>query len=252
MKLRLDELLLLRNFAQDREKARALIGAGEVYVNETRIDKVGYLCDLTAEIRLKEHIPYVSRGGFKLEKGLQYFEIDPTDLVCLDVGASTGGFTDCLLQHGARKVYALDVAYGQLDWKIRQHPAVVVMERFNARQITPDLLAEPIDLAVMDASFISITKLIPPLIPLFNNRFALIALIKPQFELGRSKVSKGGVIKDTDLHEEAIRIVTDFAQSLGLFSQGTIASPILGPKGNKEFLIYLSRKKKPDTVDSSY
>jgi 23S rRNA (cytidine1920-2'-O)/16S rRNA (cytidine1409-2'-O)-methyltransferase len=239
LKLRLDELLLQRNLAHDMENARALIGAGEVFVNETRTDKAGHLCDPAALIRLKERSPYVSRGGLKLEKGLEYFKINPAGMVCLDVGASTGGFTDCLLQHGARKIYAIDVAYGQLDWKIRQNPSVVVIERFNARQITPGLIAEPIDLAVMDASFISITKLIPPLIPLFRERFALLALIKPQFELARSKVGKGGVVTDASLHDEAIHGVKVFAQSLGLQALGTVVSPILGPKGNKEFLVYL-------------
>lgn len=239
MKLRLDELLFLRNLAQDREKARALIGAGEVIVNESRIDKAGYLCSSDATIRLKAHCLYVSRGGLKLEKGLEYFEIDPSGKVCLDVGASTGGFTDCLLQHGAQKIYAVDVAYGQLDWKIRQNPAVVVLERCNARQLSFDLFSAPLDFAVMDASFISITKLIPPLLPLFQNTFSLLALIKPQFELPRHKVGKGGVIQDSELHEEAITSVTEFAHTLGLHSQGTVVSPILGPKGNKEFLIHL-------------
>ena len=239
MKIRLDELLLQRNLVQDRGKARALIGAGEVLVNECRIDKAGCLCDVTATIRIKEHCPYVSRGGLKLEKGLEYFGIDPAGKVCLDVGASTGGFTDCLLQHGARKVYAVDVAYGQLDWKIRQNAAVVVLERCNARQLTPAFFAEPLDLAVMDASFISITKLIPPLLPLFGQKFALLALIKPQFELPREKVPKGGVVVQEELHEEAIRRVSEFARLCGLHSSGTVASPLLGPKGNREFLIYL-------------
>lgn len=239
VKLRLDELLLLRNLVQDREKARALIGAGEVLVNEIRIDKAGQLCAPDVVIRLKTHCPYVSRGGLKLEKGLQYFQINPSGKVCLDVGVSTGGFTDCLLQHGARKVYAVDVAYGQLDWKIRQNPAVVVMERCNARQLHIDLFPTPLDLAVMDASFISITKIIPALLPLFDKTFTLIALIKPQFELPRNKVGKGGVIHDPGLHEEAIGSVLEFAQTLGLRSLGTVASPILGPKGNKEFLTLL-------------
>lgn len=240
MKIRLDELLLQRNLVQDRGKARALIGAGEVLVNEHRVDKAGCLCDVTATIRIKEHCPYVSRGGLKLEKGLEHFGIDPAGKVCLDVGASTGGFTDCLLQHGARKVYAVDVAYGQLDWKIRQNVAVVVLERCNARQLTSAFFAEPLDLAVMDASFISITKLIPPLLPLFGHQaFALLALIKPQFELPREKVPKGGVVVQEELHEEAIRRVSEFALLCGLRSSGTVASPILGPKGNREFLIYL-------------
>ncbi len=239
MKLRLDELLLLKNLVQDREKARALIGAGEVFVDERKIDKSGHLCRIDSAIRLKTNCLYVSRGGLKLEKGLEYFKIDPSGQVCLDVGASTGGFTDCLLQHGAEKVYAVDVAYGQLDWKIRQNPAVVVLERCNARKLRIDLFNSPLDLAVMDTSFISITKIVPTLIPLFQDTFTLLALIKPQFELPRHKVGKGGVIRDSRLHEEAIEGVVDFAHSLGLRSLGTVASPILGPKGNKEFLILL-------------
>jgi 23S rRNA (cytidine1920-2'-O)/16S rRNA (cytidine1409-2'-O)-methyltransferase len=238
LKIRLDQLLLQRGLVQDQEKARALIGAGEVLVNETRIDKAGYLCSDSATIRIKPHCPYVSRGGLKLEKGLEHFKIEPHDKICLDVGASSGGFTDCLLQHGAKKVYAVDVAYGQLDWKIRQNPAVVVFERCNARQLTAALFAEPLDLAVMDASFISITKLIPPLLPLFHS-FALLALIKPQFELPREKVPRGGVVLHEELHEEAIFRVVEFARQSGLKSSGTVASPLLGPKGNREFLIYL-------------
>ena len=239
MKLRLDELLLLNKLVQDMDNARALIGAGEVFVNERRIDKAGFLCNVNDILRLKEHCPYVSRGGLKLEKGLQHFNIDTYGKVCMDVGASTGGFTDCLLKHGARKIYAIDVAYGQLDWKLRQNPAVEVMERCNFRLIKPEVLSELIDFAVMDASFISITKLIPPLIPLFRARFSLLALVKPQFELPRHKVAKGGVVVDAALHAEAIRGVTDFALSLGLLSQGTVLSPLLGAKGNKEFLIHL-------------
>lgn len=238
MKIRLDQLLLQKNLVENQEKARALIGAGEVLVNEIRVDKAGYLCDDSSTIRIKTHCPYVSRGGLKLEKGLEYFKIELHGKVCLDVGASSGGFTDCLLQHGAKKVYAVDVAYGQLNWKIRQNPAVVVLERCNARQLTSDFFAEPLDLAVMDASFISITKLIPPLLPLFRS-FALLALIKPQFELPREKVPHGGVVLHEELHEEAIMRVVEFARQSGLKSLGTVASPLLGPKGNREFLIYL-------------
>ncbi len=239
MKLRLDELLLLRNLVQDRGKARALIGAGEVFVDERRIDKCGHLCSTDSAIRLKKHCRYVSRGGLKLEKGLEFFKIDPTGKVCLDVGASSGGFTDCLLQHGAKTVYAVDVAYGQLDWKIRQNPAVVVFERCNARQLSIDLFTAPLDLAVMDASFISITKLIPPLVPLFQGTFTLLALIKPQFELPRCMVGAGGIVRDRELQDEAIKGVVNFAHALGIRSLGTVASPILGPKGNQEFLILL-------------
>lgn len=239
MKIRLDALLLERKLVQELDKAKALIGAGEVLVNERVVDKVGFLCDTAAVIRIRAHCPYVSRGGLKLAKGLDHFGIDPSGRTCIDIGASSGGFTDCLLQRGARRVYAVDVAYGQLDWKIRQDPRVVVLERCNARQLTPAQLPEPIDLAVMDVSFISITKIIPALLPLFSRPFALLALIKPQFELPREKIPRGGVVHHAELHQEAIDRVTTFASSVGLITEGCVPSPILGPKGNKEFLVYL-------------
>lgn len=239
MKIRLDALLLARNLVQHIDKARALIGAGEVLVNERVVDKAGSLCTPEAEVRIRPHCPYVSRGGLKLAAGLSHFAIDPSGLTCLDIGASSGGFTDCLLQHGAGKVYAVDVAYGQLDWKIRQDPRVVVVERCNARQLTPAQIPEPIDLAVMDVSFISINRIIPALLPLFTGRFALLALIKPQFELPKEDIPRGGVVLLETLHQKAIDLVTDYALGLGLITAGTVPSPVLGPKGNKEFLIYL-------------
>lgn len=239
MTIRLDALLLERNLVQQIDKARALIGAGEVLVDERVVDKVGHLCASDAEVRIRSHCPYVSRGGLKLAAGLDHFKIDPRGLTCIDIGASSGGFTDCLLQHGAGKVYAIDVAYGQLDWKIRQDPRVIVLERCNARQLTPRQIPEPIDLAVMDVSFISITKIIPALLPLFTRPFALLALIKPQFELPKEDIPRGGVVLLETLHHKAIDRVTDHALSLGLTTAGTIPSPILGPKGNQEFLIYL-------------
>jgi 23S rRNA (cytidine1920-2'-O)/16S rRNA (cytidine1409-2'-O)-methyltransferase len=239
VKIRLDALLLERNLVQQKDKARALIGAGEVLVNERVVDKVGFLCDPGAAVRIRTHCPYVSRGGLKLAAGLHHFRIDPSGLTCIDIGASSGGFTDCLIQHGAGKVYAVDVAYGQLDWKIRQDPRVVVLERCNARQLTPAQIPESIDLAVMDVSFISITKIIPALLPLFTGPFALLALIKPQFELPKEDIPHGGVVLLAELHQKAIDLVTAYALGLRLKTEGTVPSPVLGPKGNKEFLIYL-------------
>ena len=239
MKVRLDQLLCSLNLAPSLENAQALIGAGQVYVNDQIADKSGFLYSPTADVRLKERCPYVSRGGLKLAKGLSHFHLHPDNWTCIDIGASTGGFTDCLLQHNVGKVYALDVAYGQLSWKIRQNPKVVVFERFNGRKLTiDDISPDLIDLAVMDVSFISITTLLPPLLPLFKEKIRVLALIKPQFELAKEEVGIGGVVSDPALHEKAIRKIELFVAHLGLVSLGTIASPVLGPKGNREFLIF--------------
>ncbi len=240
MKIRLDELLLHLKLADSLAKAQALIGAGEVYVNDLQSDKAGVRYNSDVRIRLKKRIPYVSRGGMKLKGGLDYFAIDPTGMVCVDVGASSGGFSDCLLQHGAARMYAVDVAYGQLDWKLRKNPNVIVIERFNARNLTKKQIPEPIDLAVIDASFISLTKLIPPLLPLFRKNASILALIKPQFEIAKEKIGNGGVVRKDELHEEVINSVIAFAKSLHLLVRGVTESPIKGPKGNKEFLIYLT------------
>jgi 23S rRNA (cytidine1920-2'-O)/16S rRNA (cytidine1409-2'-O)-methyltransferase len=239
LKLRLDELLLLRKITDDLATARALIGAGKVFVNDRVSDKAGDLVDSEAHIRTKASCPYVSRGGLKLQEALTHFSLDVSGMVCIDVGASTGGFTDCLLQNGARRVYAVDVAYGQLDWKLRQDPRVVVIERFNARKLTSAHIDERLDLAVVDASFISLTKLIPPLLPLFRENVAFIALIKPQFELPREKIGLGGIVRETLLHEEALHTIRSFALQNHLVVEDIVTSPILGQKGNKEFLIYL-------------
>jgi 23S rRNA (cytidine1920-2'-O)/16S rRNA (cytidine1409-2'-O)-methyltransferase len=218
-----------------------MIYAGEVFVEEKVADKPGIKCSSTATIRLKEKCRYVSRGGLKLEKALEYFGLSAADQICLDVGASTGGFTDCLLQHKARKVHAVDVAYGQLAWKIRQDPRVMVLERFNARNITAkDINGDPIDLAVMDVSFISLTTLLEPIVKLFARDVAIIALIKPQFELARDDVGPGGVVGEQFLHQKAIQKIESYVLSAGLISRGTVPSPILGPKGNREFLIYIT------------
>lgn len=246
-KLRLDKLLLQRNLVESRQKAQGLIVAGLVWVDGQRCDKAGSQVkdDCLIEIKGKE-CPFVSRGGLKLAKGLPFFNIDPDGLVCADIGASTGGFTDCLLQNGAAKVFAVDVGYGQLDWRLRQDPKVVVMERTNARYLTPDDIGEAIDLAVIDAAFISLKILLPPLLPLFRNQASILALIKPQFEVGRDKIGKGGVVRDPALHQEVVDDILAFIETIGLVSQGVTDSPILGPKGNKEFLIHMvGRQNQP-------
>ena len=246
MKIRLDKLLFEKKLAPTRQKAQALIGAGQVLVNNRLADKAGAMVEDSCIIEIKESCPFVSRGGYKLEAGLQFFDINPAGLICLDVGASTGGFTDCLLQHGALKVYSVDVGYGQLAWELRQNPLIVVMERTNARYLTKEDFAEPIDLAVIDASFISLKLLIPPLLPFFRENISILALIKPQFEVGRGKVGKGGVVRDPALHQEVIDEIIDFCTTLELKSCGVTPSPILGPKGNKEFLVHLISHSSPE------
>ena len=239
MKIRLDILLLEKDLAPTRQKAQALITAGQVLVNGKLADKAGTMVDDSVTVEIKESCPYVSRGGYKLEAGLEFFNIKPAGFVCLDIGASTGGFSDCLLKNGAAKVYAVDVGYGQLAWELRHDPRIVVMERTNARYLAPENLGEVIDFAVIDASFISLKLLIPPLLTLFRNRISILALIKPQFEVGRGKVGKGGVVRDPALHRAVIDEIGSFCKTLGLESRGVIPSPILGPKGNREFLIHL-------------
>ncbi len=239
MKIRLDKLLLEKNLAPTRQKAQALIAAGQVLVNNRLADKAGTMVEDSVTVEVKVSCPYVSRGGYKLEAGLDFFSINPAGLVCLDIGASTGGFTDCLLKNGAAKVYAVDVGYGQLAWELRQDPRVVVMERTNARYLTSENFEDMLDFAVMDAAFISLKLLIPPLLPLFRKQISILALIKPQFEVGRGKIGKGGVVRDTALHQEVIEDIIVFCKTLGLQNRGVTPSPILGPKGNKEFLIHL-------------
>ena len=218
-----------------------MIYAGEVFIDDQISDKPGRLYPTEALIRLKEKCRYVSRGGLKLEQALCHFHVFPSDQVCIDIGASTGGFTDCLLQHNAKRVHAVDVAYGQLAWKIRQDPRVVILERFNARNITSkDINGELIDLAVMDVSFISLTTLLPVVAKLFAQNVAIIALIKPQFELARDEIGPGGVVSESSLHEKAIEKIESSVEQFGLISRGIVPSPILGPKGNREFLIYIT------------
>lgn len=241
-KERLDKLLLDRGLAPSRERARGFIMAGQVVVNDHVVDKAGQQVAVDADIRLKgDVLPYVSRGGLKLQKALDEFGIDVAGLVVIDVGASTGGFTDCLLQRGAAKVYAVDVGYGQLAWKLRQDHRVVNMEKTNIRYLTMDKLAELPDFAVIDASFISLDKVLPATIGLLKEEGELVALIKPQFEVGRGEVGKGGVVRDPAKHRHVISGVQTLAESLSLEVRGVTESPILGPKGNREFLMYLRK-----------
>lgn len=241
MKIRLDQYLVDTCRAPDMVTARALIGAGEVYVDEKVVDKVGTLINHSAFVRVKERCRYASRGGLKLAKALLDFNIDVTDYICLDIGASTGGFTDCLLQNGAQKVYAIDVAYGQLAWKLRQDPRVVPIERFNARNLNLGVIDyDIVDFAAMDVSFISLTKVLPAVISTFKRHVNIISLIKPQFELPRDDISPGGVVTDNLLHEKAIAKIEHFLQQVNCCSGGVIKSPLLGPKGNTEFLIHIT------------
>ena len=233
-------MLVEKGYAKSRQRARALIMAGKVLVNDRPMDKPGSNVHRTDIITLKgEDIPYVSRGGLKLEAALDSYRFNPSGLRCLDVGASTGGFTDCLLQRGATIVYAMDVGYGQLAWKLRQDPRVIVIERTNIRHAKKELIPDLIDLAVIDVSFISLKLVIPEVKKYLGGAGRIIALIKPQFEVGREHVGKGGVVRDSRLHHSAINHLTDYFTKAGYQTGPIIPSPIKGPKGNKEFFISL-------------
>ena len=230
-----------KQLVRSRERAKAMIMAGKVLVNELPVDKAGTLVDESAHIQIRgDDIPFVSRGGIKLERALQDFGLDVLGMICLDVGASTGGFTDCLLMHGAQKVFAVDVGYGQLAWKLRQDTRVSVIERTNIRNMKPDTLPCPVDLATIDVSFISLKIVVPSVAGFLKKGGKILALIKPQFEVGRKKVGKGGVVKDSELHREVIEHLTEFFENSGFVSSGIYPSPILGPKGNREFFILLT------------
>jgi 23S rRNA (cytidine1920-2'-O)/16S rRNA (cytidine1409-2'-O)-methyltransferase len=241
---RADRLLVARDLAESRTRAQALILAGVVFCGEARVDKAGQMLaeDGPLEVRGRDH-PWVSRGGLKLVQGLDEFAIDPTNLTCLDVGASTGGFTDVLLSRGAARVYAVDVGHGQLAWKLRNDPRVVVLERTNARHLTSAEVPEPVGLIVCDASFIGLETLLPATLALAAPGARLIALIKPQFEVGKGQVGKGGVVRDPDLHAQVCaRIEAWLGAREGWRVLGLTESPILGPEGNKEFLIAAARE----------
>jgi 23S rRNA (cytidine1920-2'-O)/16S rRNA (cytidine1409-2'-O)-methyltransferase len=234
---RLDQLLVERGLVESREKARALILAGQVLVNGQRVDKAGHNVAVDAQVELLEQPRYVGRGGLKLEAALRHFDIQVAAKICMDVGSSTGGFTDCLLQHGAARVYAIDVGTAQLDWKMRNDPRVIVREQVNARYLCREDVPEIIQLAVCDVSFISITMILPAIAKLVAEDAEMVILVKPQFELERRQVGKGGIIRDPELHQQACRRVQEAVQRLG-FRTDTIPSPILGAEGNQEFLLY--------------
>jgi|SRR5262245_38726754 len=240
-KERIDKLLVDRGLADSRNRARSMIMAGQVLVEEQRIDKPGQLINPTATIRIKgEQLRYVSRGGLKLESALKHFGLSPTGKTCIDIGASTGGFTDCLLQHGASHVWALDVGHNQLAWRIRRDPRVVAIEGSNARNLDPSQFQIRFDLATVDVSFISLTMVLPAVSSLLKPEADLIALVKPQFEVGKGEVGKGGIVRDPEKHRRVIHDITSFARSIGYRVAGLMESPILGAEGNKEFLMHLS------------
>ncbi len=247
-KERLDVLLVSLGLAESRAKAQATIMAGEVYVNGQKADKSGMEVDITSNVEVRgSACPYVSRGGLKLEKALRNFGVDPTGYVCSDSGASTGGFTDCLLQQGASKVFAIDVGYGQLAWKIRNDPRVVVMERTNIRYVTPEDLGEMLDLSVIDVSFISLGLVLPVVKTLLKPTGQVLCLIKPQFEAGKDKVGKKGVVRDPAVHEEVLQNFISLAKSLDFTIRNLTFSPVKGPEGNIEFLAHLSMQPGEDS-----
>ncbi len=239
-KKRLDLVIVDKGLVNSRQRAQALIMAGKVLVNNQIVDKPGTSVFPEDDIVLQgEDHPYVSRGGLKLEKAIHTLGTDIKDFVCLDVGASTGGFTDCLLQHGASRVYAVDVGYGQLAWKLRQNPRVVVIERMNIRHMKPETIPQLVDLVTIDVSFISLKKVVPEILKFMKKSAGILALVKPQFEVGKRHVGRGGVVRDPVLHAQVIKNLTDFFIKKHLFSEWVIPSPISGPKGNREFFISL-------------
>lgn len=246
IKKRLDVLLTEQGYAENRTKAQAIIMSGLVYVDGQKADKPGVSYEEHVQIEVRSGgCPYVSRGGLKLEKALRDFGVNPEGYVCSDSGASTGGFTDCLLQQGASKVFAIDVGYGQLDWKIRSDPRVVVMERTNVRYVTPEQLGEPLDLSVVDVSFISLKIVLPVIKTLLKPTGQVLCLIKPQFEAGREKVGKKGVVREPETHKEVLDGFVTLADSLGFKILGLTFSPVKGPEGNIEFLGHLTLDEKP-------
>lgn len=246
MKKRLDILVTERGLAESREKAKTLIMAGQVYVDNQKADKPGDTFSEDAQVEVRgKGLQYVSRGGLKLEKAMKQFGLTLTDKICMDVGASTGGFTDCMLQNGACKVYSVDVGYGQLAWSLRTDPRVVNLERTNARYLTKEQIPEEIGFFSVDVSFISLTIILPAVRPLMAEHGLAVCLIKPQFEAGREKVGKKGVVRDQAVHREVIEKIRDFALENGFSVLGLTYSPVKGPEGNIEYLIYLERSDEP-------
>ena len=251
MKERLDVLLVKRGLAPSREKAKTMIMEGNVFVNNNREDKAGSTFAEDAPIEIHGNtLKYVSRGGLKLEKAMTHFSISLEGMVCMDIGASTGGFTDCMLQNGAKKVYSVDVGYGQFAWKLRQDPRVVCMEKTNIRYVTPDDIGELVDFVSIDVAFISLTKVLEPVKALMKENAQIVCLIKPQFEAGREQVGKKGVVREPRVHEEVIQMVMNYALSLGFHILGIDHSPIRGPEGNIEYLLYMENdNREPVTID---
>lgn len=246
LKERLDILLVQRGFYESRERAKASIMAGVVYVDGQKTDKAGTAIDTESEIVIRENIcPYVSRGGLKLEKSIRLWNLSLNQKICMDIGASTGGFTDCMLQNGASKVYAVDVGYGQLDWKLRQDPRVINMEKCNIRYLNPDQLQESLDFISIDVSFISLKLVLPVAAALMKCGSSLVCLVKPQFEAGREQVGKKGIVRDKKVHREVLGNVIEYGKENGFFPAGLTFSPITGAKGNIEYLLYLCRQ--PET-----
>lgn len=242
-KERLDILLVNKDLATSRERAKSIIMSGNVFVNGEREDKPGTKFDVKSDIFIKSNPnPFVSRGGLKLDKAVKEFGLILTDKICIDVGASTGGFTDCMLQNGASKVYAIDVGYGQFAWKLRQDERVVCMEKTNVRYVTPDMLDDKADFVSIDVSFISLTKILEPVKKLLNNDAEMVCLIKPQFEAGREKVGKKGVVRDRAVHEEVIYKIINYVIGINFHIKELSFSPIKGPEGNIEYLLYITTK----------
>lgn len=242
-KERLDRLLLQRGFVDSRQKARALIMAGKVMVNDVPVTKAGTMVYTNSNIAVKEDIPYVSRGGLKLERALAHFGIELQGLIALDIGSSTGGFTDCMLKKGAKKVYCIDVGYGQLSWQLRRDPRVVLFEKTNIRYLERERISDLIDFITIDVSFISLKKVIPKAMEFLREGGRILALIKPQFELGKGEVGKGGVVRDEYKRMKVLEEIKRFCEDMGLFVAGLFQSPIKGIKGNIEYFIYLWKKQ---------
>ncbi len=238
---RIDKLLVDRGLVGSRERARRLVMAGDVWVAERRVDKPGTLVPAEAPVEVRgSDLPFVSRGGLKLDAALSHWHIDVHGAIAVDIGASTGGFTDCLLQRGARQVFAIDVGYGQFAWKLRQDPRVRLFERVNIRDVDPSILPAPVDVAVVDVSFISLRLVLPQVIRLVRPQGTILALVKPQFEVGKGEVGKGGVVRDPAQHQAVVARIREFGTSLGLACHGDFPSPLPGPKGNREFFLYFT------------
>lgn len=252
MKIRLDQYVFEEGYTESRQRAQALIMAGIVYVNNQKVDKSGYMVKDTDKVEVRgKDLKYVSRGGYKLEKAIELYGLDLTDKICMDIGASTGGFTDCMLQNGAQKVYSVDVGYGQLAWKLRTDERVVNMEKTNIRNVTADDLQEKINFFSVDVSFISLKHIFPVAFAISTDDVTGACLVKPQFEAGKEKVGKKGVVRDSAVHKEVIENVIGYAHQNGFFVKELTFSPIKGPEGNIEFLIVITKNEADDLVDEA-